>query len=469
MRPFSAIMAILMVAAVAPAQWPGPLRFWKAVDRAPGKEEEILAFPLDREIHAVTRDGMPDLRIIDNDGTPVPYLLETQLQDRKEMVREEFATEIGNLRAEGNSLEIHVRLAETSPSADGLIVISPLRNYERKVRLAGSVDGTNWTAVNTEGLIFDYSQHMDISSRNIALPKNGFRQFRLTISDITDQLESPFRHLSKTFEDAKETKRVEQTVIERRPFRIDRIRIWHDRPAQEARTVSHPLTGFETVEEPSKKRTVITARANREPINRLTVETTNRNFSRQVTIEAPAGKGPSGTEGKAGRGEGASEGTREWQVIANGTIENFHFRDQARQSQGIAFPERREEAFRIVIHNEDNPPLTVSGVKAEGYLHRAVFLAQPGKSYRVFYGSATLEMPHYEAAQVLATLRKTSAPVTVALGGQQSNADFREGPAKAGGILNNWVFLGGAIAALVAVLGWSLFSAGKKLEALPKD
>ncbi|MFM8934075.1 MAG: DUF3999 family protein [Gemmataceae bacterium] len=310
---------------------------------------------------------------------------------------------------------------------------------------------------------------MDISSRNISLPKNSFQEFKITISDITDELESPFKSLSKTFRESKEEKRVEQTIIERRPFRIDQIKTWHESPVQEAKTVSHPLSQFETVEDLTKKRTIITVRANREPIKGLTLEIPNLNFSRQVTIEAPAMKQSLAKAGKKVRGDASLDETGEWQSIATGTIENITHGDQMWQSQRISFPERREEAFRIIIHNEDNPLLTVSGVKAEGNLQRAVFLSQPGKTYRVFYGSATLEQPNYEAGKVLANLRKTNTPVTVELGDQQVNADFREGPEKRTGILNNWVFLGGAIIAMVTVLAWSLFSASKRLEALPKD
>ncbi|MFM8934074.1 MAG: hypothetical protein ACKOS8_19590 [Gemmataceae bacterium] len=151
MRPFSAIAASLLLAGFSLAQWAGPLRYWKAVDRAPGKEEEILAFPLDRDIYAGTRDGMADLRIVDQTGTAVPYLLETELRDREEKIRQEYGTEIVKLRAEGNALEIHLRLTEKSPTADGFIVSTPLRNYERKVRVSGSTDGAVWTAVSTSG------------------------------------------------------------------------------------------------------------------------------------------------------------------------------------------------------------------------------------------------------------------------------------------------------------------------------
>ena len=56
----------------------------------------------------------------------------------------------------------------------------------------------------SDGIIFDYSQYMDVSSREIALPKNSFREFKVTIDDVTDEKESPFKELTRTFKDAKE-------------------------------------------------------------------------------------------------------------------------------------------------------------------------------------------------------------------------------------------------------------------------
>src|SRR5205807_10114482 len=118
----------------------------------------------------------------------------------------------------------------------------------------------------------------------------------------------------------------------------------------------------------------------------------------------------------------------QWHAIAEATISNFSFRNQHREALSIAFAERREEQFRIVIRNEDNPPLNVTGVKAEGSVQRVVFLAQPAKTYRLFYGSETAETPNYEASTVLATLRQDNTPVVAKLGAQADNTEFRGEP-----------------------------------------
>src|ERR1019366_7768851 len=119
---------------------------------------------------------------------------------------------------------------------------------------------------------------------------------------------------------------------------------------------------------------------------------------------------------------------------------------------------------------EDNPPLKFTGVQVEVSLQRVVFLAQPAKAYRAFYGSETAAAPKYEAATVLGTLRQGNTPVAAKLGLQADNADFVGQPDHAGrGFLNNWIFLGTVIGLMVVVLGWCLFSAGRRLESLPKE
>jgi hypothetical protein len=474
MKYFQGLVAclILFSAVQAQNQTSVRFRFWKPIDRGAGKDEEIVAFTLDSNIYAATRAGLPDLRVVDEAQAEAPYLIEPQIEFRQERTRQTFNTDIVMLRPNGNAIEIHLRLPEKAPDADGFSFATPLTNYERKVRVYGSADGQKWTPLVTDGIIFDYSQYMDVSSREIALPKNNFREFKVTVEAVTDENESPFKELTRTFKDAKEDLRVERTVIERRPFRIDRIGSWgmatRER-VQQAKTVSYTVAGFDAKDIAAKKQTIVTVRTHREPITRFTMETPSRNFSRRVVVEVavPVEVNPDRRKQSPRKRDDPDPG---WQPIAEAIIENFSFRNQQREQLTITIPERREEQFRIVIHNEDNPPLKLTGVQAEGGVQRVVFLAQSAKTYRVFYGSESVESPKYEAAAVLATLRKDNAPVVAKLGEQTDNTEFGEEPSHAvRGLLNNWVFLGTAIGLMVVVLGWCLFRAGRRLENLPKE
>ena len=79
--------------------------------------EEILAVLLDSDIHAATRDGYPDLRIVDDRGIMVPYLLEPVAQHRTIQVRQPCASKVVSLHVdEGKGLEIVIELDEKASS-----------------------------------------------------------------------------------------------------------------------------------------------------------------------------------------------------------------------------------------------------------------------------------------------------------------------------------------------------------------
>src|SRR5207248_1203416 len=110
----------------------------------------------------------------------------------------------------------------------------------------------------SDGLIFDYSRFMDVRNRDIILPANVFRRFKLEIEQVLDERESPFLELTRGARGGPKDERVEIARIERRPFRIDRINLWRTieqesapRPVQR----SYPVEGFQVEEDAKEKAT----------------------------------------------------------------------------------------------------------------------------------------------------------------------------------------------------------------------
>lgn len=456
----AAVCAAVAAAALAPllagpsawAESPAGFRHWKPLARTASRQDEIVSFAFDADLYGDTRDGFPDLRIFDQDDVEAPYQVEQAVETRIERTRETFAVEVVDLREADDSLQIRLRLGAKSPAASGLIVHTPLSNFERKVRVEGSRDGAAWTSLATDGLIYDYSRFMDVSNREVSLPPNEFREFKLIVDDVEDEAASPFKELARTIRDGQETDRVERTTVGRRPFRIDRIEAWRQvevqRPDQ-ARQASYLANDVRVETDESAKQTFVYLHAGRQPLTSLDLATSSRNFSRRAEVQAASSGGAKGP----------------WRQVAERTLFNLHFRERQREELTVEFAPRREETYRIVIHNQDNPPLDITGVSAKGIVHRAIFLAKPGKEYRVCYGSEMAAAPKYEAAAVLAELRRDYRPVEAALGERHATDDYAPSlRGRARGLLDNWYFLGAAIAATIGVLGWSLYRAGKKLE-----
>ncbi|HKI20197.1 MAG TPA: DUF3999 family protein [Isosphaeraceae bacterium] len=453
---WTVLLGVTLAAAPSMGAGESRFRFSKELDRGAAALEEILAVPLDLDIYAAARDGFPDLRIRDDAGTEVPYVLEQVNEQRTEHVRESCASELVSLVAvPGKGLEIVVRLAEKAPNAGGLTVLTPLADYEHRVKVSGSPNEKDWSPLVSDGLIFDYKRYMDVRNRDIVLPANAFRRFKLEIEQDLDERESPFLELTRGLRGGPKHQGVEIARIERRPFRIDRIDLWRtveQKSALRARKMSYPVESFQIEEDAKEKVTRIQVLCRREPLTGLILETASRNFNRTARVRVPVTRGVK----------------TEWVEIGNGTIYRLQLREFRREALQLNFPERREQPFQIVIENADNPPLEITSVKADGNRYRMVFLPSVERRYRVEYGSDTAESPQYDTAAVLASLRPGFQPVDARLGAQVENPRYRE-VRGLGDLLNNAIFLTLAIVLMVVVLGWILFRAGQRIKQLPSE
>lgn len=450
------LVCLLWCVALPAAGGPVAYRYGKPIERTPAVQEEIVVVPLDSPVYAASRDGFPDLRVVDDSGAETPFLVEKVQETRSEPGRVWHGAEVASLRNLGdNRMEILVRLEKDAPAADGLSVFTPLKNYEHRVKVYGSQDGKDWEAL-AESAIYDYSRHMDLDNRDVPLPPNACRQFKMVFEEATESRESEFLDLSRRSRRGEELERSERSRIQRVPLRIDRIEPWSN-VVQELRATDsvfdYSTASFEVRTDADAHSTVVTVATRREPLTGLTLQTASRNFSRVVTVQVPVRQGVQ---------------TR-WRDIGGGTIQSLHFRAIDRERLTMSFPEQRQETYRIAIRNEDNPPLEISGVQAQGVGYRILFLAAPGKSYRLAYGAERAERPRYETTAVLETLRSGYRPVEARLG-----AEIASGAEPAAGLdlqrlMNSKLFLGAAIGLMVVVLAGALLGAGKRMEQWPKD
>lgn len=457
---FVVIFCLCVASASVAADREPAFRFRKDIDYGPASGEdigeEILAVPLDSDIYAATRDGYPDLRIVEDRGMQVPYLLEPAAKRRTIQVREICASQVVSLHVdEGKALEIVVALGEKAPNANGATIRTPLVDYEHRVRVYGSKDGKDWALLANDGLIYDYTRFMDIRNRDIEFPVNEFRLFKLVVEQELDNRESPLYELIRGREEGKPDRQVEITRSQRRPFRIDGVELWRTiekEGERKAETVRYALEGPLVEHDTTKKVSRIEIDSRREPLTRLSLATLSRNFSRRAKVLVPI-----------------KHGVRtDWVEVGSATISLIQFRAFRHAELRIEFPEQRQELYQILIENGDNPPLEITGVEAEGTPYRLVFIGSPGRTYRIEYGSDTAEPPRYDTAAVLASLSRGYVPVTVKLGPQTANRGFRAGRGF-GGIFSSAVFLTLAIVVMVLVLGWALFRAGQRIKKLPQE
>lgn len=434
-----------------------PYQFSRTLDVRDLQREELLAVTLDSDVFAATRNGLPDVRILDDQGDEVSYVRRKATTTRSETERKFWVAREPSARPlDGGGLEIIVELDDEDPQPDGVRFITPLKDFEHRVRVFASSDGRDWQPLTENGLVFDYSQYMDVRSDTVPAAADGQRHFRIVIDDVTAEQESQLLHLTRRLQGGQETERSERITIQRRPFRISRLEFWQDIEKQRvtgAKKAEYPVADFRVEEDAEKRRTIVSVDTHREPLTALKLRTTTRNFGRRAQVEREVVRGVQ----------------REWRPIGSATISQLDFRNLEREELAVSIPESRESAYRFVIENRNSPPLAVDGIVGEGNVYELVFLATPRSEYRLAYGNPDAEPPSYDVAAITASLAEGYKPVQATLGQPIEMHGAAEGAWSLSTLLNDTRFLVAAIVVLVIGLGFGLYHAGRRLSDLPEE
>ena len=146
----------------------------------------------------------------------------------------------------------------------------------------------------TDGAIFDYSRFMDVRNRDLVIPANDYRRFKLVVEHELDERESPLRDLIRGRGEGKKDEQVEITQTLRRPFRIDGVDLWRtvetDRGSK-AETFPYPTADLRVEPDAAKKATRVEIKSRREPLTSLSINTTSKNFSRPAKVLIPVQDG----------------------------------------------------------------------------------------------------------------------------------------------------------------------------------
>lgn len=417
-----------------------------------GEGTGVVIVPIDDPIYEATRDGFPDVRVVDDQGEEIPYVLGPVYHQKTVASREVVPSRVVSVNpVEGGPLEVTVELADDAPEPDGLTVLTPLVDFERRVRVLGSRDGGPWTPL-AEGRIFDYTRYMNLRDVHVQFPARGCRRFRLVFDREADQQRSPLSQLSRTRNEQGDERRTEVEGILRRPFRIDRIELHRAvmKPAVEgkepAEKAALEVKGIEF--DHINKQTQIEVDGRRLPLRQVTLRTKSRNFRRPAHVLASV-------DGKC-REVGAGD-------LLLYQLGDYH-REEMTLNVWLGSNIRRFGGLRIVVDEGGDSSLDVVGVDGLYDKHRLMFIAEQGRDYQLYYGSETLAGPRYDDEIVLAAMAKHREREVATLGDTIRDPDFRPEPApRAQRAVPAWL-LTVALALMTIVLAWAVAKAVRQVE-----
>ena len=329
-------------------------RFSRPVVWQDGGQQSLLAVPLDTAVYASSATDFRDLRLIDRNGVEIPYLLQKIAGSKTEIRRLPSRSETKGLeKIDEDGIVITVNLDKDAANADGLSVVTTQRDFEYNLQIHGSNDGENWQKLVNNAAIYDYSRYMAVGKRDIELPGNSYRQFKIVVAKASQTRTEEVLELTRTLHGAEELQRNEKTELHNEPLHIERIDFWHKQSEtlpEAEQSFEYPVAGFKVSLDAEHKTTLIDIETQRQPITGLTLKTATPNFSRLAEVQIPLQQGLE---------------TR-MLTLGHATLEAMHFQDINREQTGVTFPEQRQPKYQIIIHNQDNPPLAIDAASRPG-------------------------------------------------------------------------------------------------------
>ncbi len=364
------------MAAFSQVDW----QYFKGITLPSGlKQGDLVELVPDTEVFAGAVTGLDDLRIIGGADREVPYKLEI---GRAEQQRTSFIVSIRDAGYVPGSYNIFTAdLGQQGILHNEIEIKTTSTNFRRTASVETSADGVTWMKV-AEQTIYDFTvKERNFTTRNTRLryPDSTARYLRVK---IIDDGEGSLGITGATVFFVKET------------------------PAREVQwTVS--ILNISRDTEQRATLVELDLGTPKLPSYRLDIRAPETNFYRDVTVEA-------------------STDLKKWStVLPRASIYAFDTPKFVGKSLSITYPESYSRYLRLVIHDEDSPPLTVQGINVWGSLRRLVFIAEPQESYKLYYGNNEARRPSYDIERIFPYLVTAQLP-RVTLGDQAINPSFVE-------------------------------------------
>ncbi len=367
------LLGTLAVNAALPAPWQYQQTFDVA---APGLMK--ISLPLDTLDSA--RPALEDLRLCDDAGNELPFLIERPAPVAKAIQ----PAKSFHVSLEPSATVITLETGLVQP-LDAVTLESPAQNFIKAVRVDVSNDGQTWRNVVQGQPIF--RQPYGAGNLKVGFPPTSAHWLRLTVDDRRSQ---PVPFISA---------RVFAATAE----------------AAVSETQSAVIT--ERIENPGETRLTLNLGAANLDVASVQIETSAPLFTRQVTLAVPQ----------------VTEAGVVEQMIGQGTIYCVAVDDQPSRANLVIPLDQRVSSRELIllIHNEDSPPLPISGVRCERRPVYLAFMAPNAGPYHLLTGNKLCASPHYDLATLAGKL-KIAEVTALKISPVSDNPDYHAPEALAG-------------------------------------
>jgi hypothetical protein len=319
---------------------------------------------LDREIYDRARPDLGDLRVLDDGGAAVPYLIDRVGPELEPLFREPMARSRAFVR--GRSASVTLDLREPLLKSE-LVLALPGDRFRRRVKVEGRTKHEReWTTIMDGAYVFAVPEPAAARYETIQLPQNNQQFLKITVFNGPDD-----------------------------PPRLEILDAWV-RPQGGRKPREHPFpppwTRADDADE-RETRLVVDLGARHQPFRAVLLDVADRQFFRGAAVEqrreppAPADAGGAAADSWA-------------PVLSQASLYRLQEEGETRECVRLEAA-GRARVLRIRIRNRDETALDVRGVTVMVPQERLVFDAVAGRRYRLAYGDPDLEPPVYDVERTV--------------------------------------------------------------------
>jgi hypothetical protein len=351
-RTLIGVFGVFLGAAPLAGQVPEGWRQWlyaAAVEAGDVQQPRLTSVVVSPDVTARAQPDWDDLRVIDEAGREVPFVLHARFGGKRSERREARVLEPSFVQGKyaqviadaGPGGQIHNSIHLRVDAPDDLLTW---------VEVAVSDEASEWRVVRERAPFFRLKQEQRGERTDVSYPASRARYLRARV------LEDPARYKLTGVEIAFETVRPRERVAAELPFakveRDPRRSIWQSPAGAAPRSVSE-----------------------------IRFETSQQGFFRPVTIESSA-------DGKL------------WLQAGAGDISRTTDGGRTQESLSVDFPERHAAEWRVSVFNGNDAPIADLVPSALATPRRVVFRQEPGRRYTLLYGHSRASAPQYDLARV---------------------------------------------------------------------
>jgi hypothetical protein len=340
-----------------------------------GEESAVpIRLPLSREVIAATACGLADIRLFDDQGKEIPYVIYTQRSPQQTSTY--FEWKVTDYQTVDNTQTIIMERPKQGGVFNTITIKTTARNFQKDIKIYTSSDHTVWKSIAT-GTIFDFSPHINLRKKMLELPTTDARYLKVVLNDKSRPMKEgeTIRLRYKDLEFVLSGLKIGEIKIDGFSSILKSIR--PESPLFDQAIYSK----FQTFLDKDMNTTVALCRVNL-PIERVLLKINNAYYYRTIELWAAE-----------------TDDEQSYRRVAQDSV--YKIPGVAETQNTLSFDQPQQPYVRLKVINHDNPPLQIEEVTIEWLRRNLYFIPEADRRYTLYCGGENIEAPYYEAAKLV--------------------------------------------------------------------